>query len=95
MGSVVGVGDVRICIYKNTTSDYPETLGGGSNFTRTSYFCQIYFNILTPNDDYSGRTAPLASKRCILYIIQQLQVLNILNMLYTLLFFLFKIQFVS
>ena len=37
MGSVVGVGDVRISIYKNTTSDYPETLGGGSNFTRTSY----------------------------------------------------------
>ena len=25
-------------------------------------------NILTPNDDYSGRTAPLTSKRCILYI---------------------------
>jgi len=23
---------------------------------------------LTPNDDYSGRTAPLPSKRCILYI---------------------------
>jgi len=26
------------------------------------------FNLLTPNDDYSGRTAPLTSKRCILYI---------------------------
>ena len=25
-------------------------------------------NPLTPNDHYSGRTAPLASKRCILYI---------------------------
>ena len=25
-------------------------------------------NLLTPNDDYSGRTAPLTSKRCILYI---------------------------
>jgi len=23
---------------------------------------------LTPNDDYNGRTAPLTSKRCILYI---------------------------
>jgi len=23
---------------------------------------------LTPNDDYSGRTAPLTSKHCILYI---------------------------
>jgi len=25
-------------------------------------------NPLTPNDPYSGRTAPLNSKRCILYI---------------------------
>jgi len=25
-------------------------------------------NPLTPNDSYSGRTAPLTSKRCILYI---------------------------
>ena len=29
-------------------------------------FCPV--NPLTPNDDYSGRTAPLTSKRCILYI---------------------------
>ena len=27
-------------------------------------------NPLTPNDHYSGRTAPLTSKRCILYIQQ-------------------------
>ena len=26
------------------------------------------FNRLTPNDPYMGRTAPLTSKRCILYI---------------------------
>ena len=26
------------------------------------------FNPLTPNDHYSGRTAPLISKHCILYI---------------------------
>ena len=25
-------------------------------------------NLLTPNDPYRGRTAPLTSKRCILYI---------------------------
>jgi len=31
----------------------------------TSY---AFFNPLTPNDRYSGRTAPLTSKRCILYI---------------------------
>jgi len=28
----------------------------------------MLFNPLTPNDTYSGRTAPLTSKRCILYI---------------------------
>jgi len=28
----------------------------------------IAFNPLTPNDDYSGRTTPLTSKHCILYI---------------------------
>ena len=27
-----------------------------------------FFNLLTPNDDYSGRTTPLTSKCCILYI---------------------------
>ena len=27
-----------------------------------------YFNCLTPNDPYRGRTALLTSKRCILYI---------------------------
>ena len=29
---------------------------------------QDSINPLTPNDHYSGRTAPLTSKRCILYI---------------------------
>ena len=33
-------------------------------------------NSLTPDDHYSGRTAPLTCKRCILCI-QQIQVLNI------------------
>ena len=27
-----------------------------------------FLNLLTPNDPYMGRTAPLTSKRCILYI---------------------------
>ena len=56
----------------------------------------VVVNPLTPNDSYRGRTAPLTSKRCILYIfIQQIQVLNILNTVYTVRFFLFKMQFVS
>ena len=32
------------------------------------FICQPLFNPLTPYDHYSGRTAPLTSKRCILYI---------------------------
>jgi len=28
----------------------------------------MYINLLMPNDHYSGRTAPLTSKCCILYI---------------------------
>jgi hypothetical protein len=28
----------------------------------------VVINSLTPNDHYSGRTAPLTSKHCILYI---------------------------
>jgi len=38
--------------------------------TTLFYFTQVYLNInrLTPNDPYMGRTAPLTSKRCILYI---------------------------
>ena len=40
-------------------------------------------------------TAPLTSRCCILYIIQQIYVQNILNMLHNLHFFLFKMPFIS
>jgi hypothetical protein len=50
---------------------------------------------LTPDDHYSGRTAPLTSKFSFYIFIQQISVLNILNTVYTLRFFLFKMQFVS
>jgi len=55
-------------------------LGGGGNFsvsymflTSCMFLQPIYKpkntpNPLTPNDHYSGRTAPLTSRRCILYI---------------------------
>jgi len=36
--------------------------------TRVNEKVKAVFNPLTPNDHYSGRTAPLTSKRCILYI---------------------------
>ena len=42
---------------------------------------------LTPNNHYSGRTAPLTSKAAFYMFTQQIQVLNILNMVYTLRFF--------
>ena len=44
-------------------------------------------NRLTPIDPYMGRTAPLTSKRCILYIYSTNIGTEYLNMLYTLLFF--------
>jgi len=53
------------------------------------------FNPLTPNDPYSGRTAPLTSKRCILYIYStNIGTEYFKHGIYSL-FFLFKMQFVS
>jgi len=37
-------------------------------WTKQSYNVACHVNLLTPNDDYSGHTAPLTSKCCILYI---------------------------
>jgi len=52
-------------------------------------------NPLTPNVDYSGRTAPLTSKRCILYIYStNISTEYFKHGIYSL-FFLFKMQFVS
>jgi hypothetical protein len=52
-------------------------------------------NLFTPNDNYSGRTAPLTSKVSFYIFIQQIQLLNILKVVYTLRLFLFKMEFVS
>jgi len=52
-------------------------------------------NLLTPNVNYSGRTAKLTSKVSFFIFIQQIYVLNILNMVYTLRSFRFKMQFAS
>ena len=52
-------------------------------------------NSLTPNDPYKGRTAPLTSKRCILYIYStNIGTEYFKHGIYSL-FFLFKMQFVS
>jgi len=56
---------------------------------------QMGFNPLTPNDHYSGRTAPLTSKRCILYIYSRnIGTEYFKHGIYSP-FFLFKMQFVS
>ena len=47
----------------------------------------FYVNPLKPNDHYSGRTAPLTSKRSILYIYSTNIGTEYLNMVYTLRFF--------
>jgi len=43
-------------------------------------------NLLMPNVNYSGRTAPLTSKVAFYIFIQRIYVLNILNILYALRF---------
>ena len=59
----------------------------------TLQLCTI--NRLTPNDPYMGRTAPLPSKRCILYIYStNIGTEYFKHALYSP-FFLFKMQFVS
>ena len=55
---------------------WPSTLATGQMATNSSHYKKLhrpsyvdrFFNPLTPNDPYRGRTAPLTSKRCILYI---------------------------
>ena len=52
-------------------------------------------NPLTPNDYYSGRTAPLTSKRCILYIYSTNKRTEYFKHGIYCPFFLLKMQFVS
>jgi len=52
-------------------------------------------NPLTPDDPYSGRTAPLTSERCILYIYSTNIGAQYFKRGIHFRFFLFKMQFVS
>ena len=57
---------------------------------------RLKVKLLTPNDPYMGRTAPLTSKRCILYIYStNIATEYFKHALYSPFFFLFKMQFVS
>ena len=55
--------------FSRISDNKPITLRHRVSYYTRNYF--IFFNLinpLTPNDPYSGRTEPLISKRCILYI---------------------------
>jgi len=71
---------------------------------RASYGIRIFIsvfrrvrelNTLTPNDPYSGRTAPLTYKRCILYIYSTYTCTEYFKNGIYFRFFPFKMQFVS
>ena len=47
----------------------------------------MLLNLLTPNVNYSGRTAPLTPKVAFYIFVQQIKVPNISDMVYTLRFF--------
>ena len=65
----------------------------GTNATTVTL--NFYINLLTPNDPYMGHTAPLTSKRCILYIYSTNTGTEFFKHALYSTFFLFKIQFVS
>ena len=56
LGTDERAGGWKTCIYK------------AFFLLREDIFINIFINPLTPNDHYSGRTAQLTCKRCILYI---------------------------
>ena len=79
------------CIHKIVIkkTDNKEPLG------RPRCILDVVINRLTPNDPYMGRTAPLTSKHCILYIYStNVGTEYFKHALYSP-FFLFKMQFVS
>ena len=59
--------DVNICL---SISVHPHCITriSGRISMKSDTYINTYVNPLTPNDHYSGRTAPLTSKCCILYI---------------------------
>ena len=62
----------------------------------TSKNSKKLLNPLTPNDPYRGHTAPLTSKRCILYIYStNIGTEYFKHGIYSPFFLIFKMQFVS
>ena len=62
---------VKVQIKNNLKRDNRQIFYGNSPSFASTYrekYAYSYVNRLTPNDPCMGRTAPLTSKRCILYI---------------------------
>ena len=84
--SVVSDSLLRIAVYCESLAD---------DRSKEMEITGLEINRLTPNDPYMGRTAPLTSKRCILYIYStNIGAEYFKHALYSP-FFLFKMQFVS
>ena len=70
--------EMRLCFYREYSGPQITSLSHLRWCLRAKSYCvqkvscnwdqQAFFNPLTPNDRYRGRTAPLTCKRCILYI---------------------------
>ena len=63
------LAESRVMVYKTSGTKFGKEyrILKSSRLIANSH-SSSYINPLTPNDHYSGRTAPLTSKRCILYI---------------------------
>ena len=87
---VAYIGHMMVCVNDPAYPFIGERSQHGQPVRRP--ICRI--NLLTPNDPYMGRTAPLTSKRCILYIYStNISTEHFKHALYSP-FFLFKMQFV-
>jgi len=86
-----------LCLLSRFAGAFHPRLHGNAEVMRFKKICGLCRNVnpLTPNDSYSGRTAPLTSKRCILYNYStNIDTEYFKHDIYSQ-FFLFKMQFVS
>ena len=72
-------GQLPLCLRWNLVFCRTEWMAADFGLIAENHLSDA-FNPLTPNDHYSGRTAPLTSKSCILYIYSTNIGTNILNM---------------